>query len=161
MLSYPTREQNMAVARMKEVLEHLDGLDSLLSTPGKFDDVIEVVGPSFPFDGSLDEFIITNIQPWVERAHRKVRFWHNHKVDPASIIGTRVVLTKNVDRYPHTIVKAGATGTIANSSKHDVWVKLDKKVSALEEWNNELQFPLEDEVGWHEFYTALEPMEVQ
>lgn len=54
--------------------------------------------------------------------------------------GDRVRLTRNVDRYPHFIAPAGATGVLT-SCDNDLWaVRLDLKVDGAEDWDNEVQW---------------------
>jgi hypothetical protein len=57
----------------------------------------------------------------------------------ATAIGSKVVLTQDVDSYPTVYVKAGATGTLTRiDSEGCYWVKLDQHVADLDEWDNEL-----------------------
>lgn len=58
------------------------------------------------------------------------------KTTTAFKIGSKVKLTKRVDRFPHFLVNAGATGTVVE----DLGVKLDETVKGAEEWDNVLYF---------------------
>lgn len=66
-------------------------------------------------------------------------------------VGTRVRLTRAVDRYPHFIAPKGAVGTLTVSGPSVVAVKLDEHLDGAGEWDNEVRwypesgdFPAED-----------------
>jgi hypothetical protein len=57
--------------------------------------------------------------------------------------GSLVRLARDVERFPHCIVKKGATGIVTKVGDFPDeawWVKLDEYVDGLNEWNNELQW---------------------
>lgn len=60
-------------------------------------------------------------------------------------VGTRVVLTRDVDIYPTIYVHAGETGTVASHDHERTMILLDKHHAELDEWNNELEIWRE----WH------------
>lgn len=58
-------------------------------------------------------------------------------------VGTRVRLKHPVDRYPHFLAAEGATGTVHYLS--DVYeVKMDEHLEGAEEWDNAIQWALEN-----------------
>ena len=56
----------------------------------------------------------------------------------------RVRLTKTIDRYPHFIAPAGATGTVRESSAELLRIHLDEHIPGAEDWDNEVCFYPED-----------------
>lgn len=56
------------------------------------------------------------------------------------VVGNRVKLTQDIDRYPFCIIKRGECGTIEDVSNGFVSVKLDTYHCELDEWDNELHF---------------------
>ncbi len=51
--------------------------------------------------------------------------------------GTRVVLTCDVDRYPHFVAPKGATGTVMEGSDETLYaVLMDDFIAGCEEWDN-------------------------
>lgn len=54
--------------------------------------------------------------------------------------GTRVRLTRDVERYPHFVAPEGAEGTITKSQVDLVAVRLDERLDGAEEWDNEIQW---------------------
>lgn len=59
---------------------------------------------------------------------------------PYSKRGARVRLTRDVERYPHFIARAGMVGTVtySNTRHHEVAVKLDDLLPGAEAWDNEV-----------------------
>jgi hypothetical protein len=55
------------------------------------------------------------------------------------LVGKRVRLLNDVERFPHGIVEAGAEGTIVSFDRI-VAVKLDEHHEWLDEWDNELHW---------------------
>lgn len=53
-------------------------------------------------------------------------------------VGARVVLAGTIDRFPHFMVKAGATGVVTVSDERTIAVKMDDHVKGAEEWDNEI-----------------------
>jgi S-adenosylmethionine/arginine decarboxylase-like enzyme len=60
-------------------------------------------------------------------------------------VGTRVRLTRAVDRYPHFIAPEGATGTVVVSERGNiVAVRLDTHLPGAEDWSNEIHWSDDD-----------------
>ncbi len=57
--------------------------------------------------------------------------------------GTRVRLTRDVERFPDFIARAGMTGTISYVGQGNVWVRLDEPLKGAQEWDNAVQFSME------------------
>ena len=55
-------------------------------------------------------------------------------------VGTRVVLTRDVDRYPFFVAKAGVRGVVTCAQPGNVWVRLDWPLRGAEDWDNEIQW---------------------
>lgn len=55
-------------------------------------------------------------------------------------VGTRVRLTRDVERYPHFVAEAGMEGTVTEVSEERVAVQLDDPVPGAEEWDNEIHW---------------------
>lgn len=62
-------------------------------------------------------------------------------------IGTPVILTADVDRFPDAYVRAGAIGIVVEWSDGGVFVELAEPVDGLEEWDNVLAVHYPDEDG--------------
>ncbi len=62
-------------------------------------------------------------------------------------VGTRVRLTRAVDRYPHFIAPEGATGGVVENSPRLVRVRMDEQLEGAEEWHNEIHWS-EDDLAW-------------
>lgn len=59
--------------------------------------------------------------------------------------GTRVRLTRPVDRYPHFRVDAGATGVVVNTGDPDLYaVLMAQPIDGAEDWDNEIIWNLRD-----------------
>lgn len=75
--------------------------------------------------------------------------------------GTRVRLTRNVERYPHFVAEAGRTGTVTTYSDDLVAVRLDDPLSGAEEWENQVHWYRDqfEEVEFREvFRRDVEPL---
>lgn len=51
-------------------------------------------------------------------------------------IGDRVVLTTEVDRFPHALVPSGLRGTVESANDEVIALKLDETIPELAEWDN-------------------------
>lgn len=76
--------------------------------------------------------------------------------------GERVVLTVEVDRFPHVLVPAGMGGTVEYADEGKILIRLDEQVPGLAEWDNCLVWAdgLETEEGQtvaEAFWEAVEP----
>lgn len=59
--------------------------------------------------------------------------------------GTRVALRHDVDRYPHFLAPAGATGEVLDIGDPDVFaVVLDETLPGAEDWDNAILWSLRD-----------------
>lgn len=54
------------------------------------------------------------------------------------VVGTRVALAHDVERFPHFIAPAGSTGTVIDTSCGNVCVRMDDTISGAEDWANEI-----------------------
>ena len=56
--------------------------------------------------------------------------------------GSRVELVVDVDRYPHFVAPAGATGTVVEHGDPGIVlaVRLDEPVAGAEDWDNEVHW---------------------
>jgi superfamily I DNA and RNA helicase len=60
-------------------------------------------------------------------------------------VGDKVVLARDVERFPSFIAKAGMTGTISRVEDNgDLAARMDETIAGCEEWNNEIHW-------WEEF----------
>lgn len=65
-------------------------------------------------------------------------------------VGERVRLRHDIDRYPHFIARAGATGTITDLGSPAgsyISVRMDEHLPGAEEWDNEVVWPECDDPG--------------
>lgn len=72
------------------------------------------------------------------------------------LLGQRIRLTAIVERFPHFLVKQGATGTVSfvDEKRKQINVKMDALIEGCEEWDNEIiwdgeeteDFPLQTEL---------------
>jgi len=60
------------------------------------------------------------------------------------VVGARVRLLHDVERFPHFVIEAGATGAISEASDSLIALKMDEFVPGAEEWANELCWTSED-----------------
>lgn len=58
-------------------------------------------------------------------------------------IGDKVILTRDVERFPHFVIDAGETGVVDNIAfDGTVWVKLDTHHDSIDpEWDNSIAWP--------------------
>ena len=52
-------------------------------------------------------------------------------------VGNRFRLTRDVDRFPDFIARAGLTGTVT-ITKGGVWAKMDQHIPGAKEWDNQI-----------------------
>lgn len=55
-------------------------------------------------------------------------------------VGTRVRLTRDVERFPYFTASAGALGTVTTAEADLFAVKLDEVIAAAEDWDNEVHW---------------------
>lgn len=75
--------------------------------------------------------------------------------------GTKVRLTRDVERYPHFTAEAGLTGTVTKFDEEIVAVRLDDPVPGAEEWDNGIHWykdQFENEYFPEVFREDLEPV---
>lgn len=53
-----------------------------------------------------------------------------------NLIGKRIRLRTDVDRYPDFIVWENSTGTIVEARKGQISAKMDEKIDGAKEWDN-------------------------
>lgn len=53
---------------------------------------------------------------------------------------SRVVLVRDVERYPFFIAPKGSTGTIVHADAEMIAIRLDEFLPGAEEWDNEVCF---------------------
>lgn len=58
--------------------------------------------------------------------------------------GARVKLRREVERWPHFNIEAGATGTVTEASEHLICLRMDEHVPGAEDWDNALCWTPED-----------------
>jgi hypothetical protein len=63
-------------------------------------------------------------------------------------VNTRVVLAKDVERYPHFTAYAGSVGTVVYSTDDFFSVCFDEPIEGCEEWDNEVVWVPEDDDEW-------------
>ncbi|MHB8242799.1 MAG: hypothetical protein ACYDHN_12525 [Solirubrobacteraceae bacterium] len=59
--------------------------------------------------------------------------------------GARFRLTEPVERFPHYLAPAGATGTIVEASKHVINLHMDEYLPGAEAWDNEITWTEDDD----------------
>jgi hypothetical protein len=59
-------------------------------------------------------------------------------------VGARVRLVHDVERYPHFVALAGATGVVVDVGDPNLYaVRLDEPLAGAEEWSNEVHWILD------------------
>ncbi len=67
------------------------------------------------------------------------------RLDALPAEGTRVRLTRDVDRFPHFIAPKGAEGTVTSVDEYALCVRLDETLPGAEDWDNEVHwYPRDD-----------------
>lgn len=69
------------------------------------------------------------------------------KPEPTPVVGARVCLRRDVERFPHFRVAAGAFGTVTDVSDGNVSVRMDDHVPGAETWANEIVWDTTAEPG--------------
>ena len=59
-------------------------------------------------------------------------------------VGSRARLLRVVERFPHFLIKEGATGRITEATESLIALRMDEFVPGAEEWDNELYWTQED-----------------
>jgi hypothetical protein len=59
--------------------------------------------------------------------------------------GARFQLTEPVERFPHFLAPAGATGTIVEASEHVISLHMDEYLAGAEPWDNEVTWTEDDD----------------
>ncbi len=55
-------------------------------------------------------------------------------------VGTRVRLTRAVDRFPFFVAPEGATGGVVENSPHLLRVRMDQQIEGAQDWRNEVHW---------------------
>ncbi|HSE46937.1 MAG TPA: hypothetical protein VLA89_16580, partial [Gemmatimonadales bacterium] len=78
---------------------------------------------------------------------RKAReAWKKKHNWPSNLrVGDRVVLRREVERFPHFTVTAGMTGEVVLIEAGNLHVRMDEPIVGAEEWDNEIIWTLSDE----------------
>lgn len=58
--------------------------------------------------------------------------------------GSRGRLRRSVDRFPHFVAQAGATGTVTEATDSLIALRLDELLPGAEEWDNEVCWTSDD-----------------
>ena len=59
-------------------------------------------------------------------------------------VGSRGRLRRSVDRFPHFVAQAGATGTVTEATDSLIALRLDEFLPGAEEWDNEVCWTPDD-----------------
>ncbi|MGN6817015.1 MAG: hypothetical protein ACTHK3_13185 [Solirubrobacterales bacterium] len=59
-------------------------------------------------------------------------------------LGSRGRLRRSVDRFPHFVAQAGATGTVTEATDSLIALRLDEFLPGAEEWDNEVCWTSDD-----------------
>jgi len=59
-------------------------------------------------------------------------------------VGSRGRLRRPVDRFPHFVAEAGASGTVTEATDSLIALKLDESLPGAEEWDNEVRWTSDD-----------------
>ncbi|HSS43055.1 MAG TPA: hypothetical protein VLK37_10980 [Solirubrobacterales bacterium] len=59
-------------------------------------------------------------------------------------VGSRGRLRRSVDRFPHFVAQAGATGTVTEATDSLIALRLDRFLPGAEEWDNEVCWTADD-----------------
>ena len=65
-------------------------------------------------------------------------------MNQALVIGTRVRLVHDVDRYPHFIAERGSHGSVTHNDGDTICVRMDDLIVGAEEWDNEVVWRVRD-----------------
>jgi hypothetical protein len=100
-------------------------------------------------DGSNTAWLVSECQP---EGMTPVPVEHDGRFD----VGARVQLTRDVDRYPHFLAKAGMTGTVVQNDRHALAVRMDAVLPGCEEWDNQILWVPEDGTDAMDDLTVVE-----
>lgn len=59
-------------------------------------------------------------------------------------VGSRGRLLRSVDRFPHFVAGAGATGTVTEATESLIALRMDEPLPGAEEWDNEVCWTSDD-----------------
>lgn len=59
-------------------------------------------------------------------------------------VGSRGRLRRDVDRFPHFVAHAGATGTVTEATESLIALRMDVPLSGAEAWDNEVCWTSDD-----------------
>ena len=55
---------------------------------------------------------------------------------PNAKVGQRIILAREIERFPHFAAPAGLRGTIVQASESSIGAMMDNTIVGCEEWNN-------------------------
>lgn len=64
--------------------------------------------------------------------------------DALPAVGSRGRLRRGVERFPHFVIDAGATGTVTVATESLIALRMDDLVAGAEEWDNEVCWTSDD-----------------
>lgn len=64
--------------------------------------------------------------------------------DALPVVGSRGRLRRAVERFPHFVIGAGATGTVTEATESLIALRMDDLVAGSEEWDNEVCWTPDD-----------------
>lgn len=59
-------------------------------------------------------------------------------------VGSRGRLRRNVDRFPHFVAQAGASGTVTEATDSLIALRMDEALPGADEWDNEVCWTSDD-----------------
>lgn len=69
-----------------------------------------------------------------------------NELESQLVVGSRVKLLTDVDRYPEFIARKGATGSVVLVKRRRLSVKMDKPIEGAEEWDNTIHWVQDEEL---------------
>jgi hypothetical protein len=138
-----TEFQTLAVSVLRKVLPEKW---TLLVTNAEDQARLPVEGRSFClslFHGELlprgqDVFFPAGMA--IEALTEKAAEWEKTLARLGELKGTRVVVSSEIDLYPHFTVPVGAKGVVSRADVGGISVRFDEKIAGCEEWDNEVHF---------------------
>jgi hypothetical protein len=70
-------------------------------------------------------------------------------------VGSRGRLRRAVDRFPHFVAQAGATGAVTEATDSLIALRLDEVLPGAEEWDNEVCWTSDDIESADQTVTAV------
>ena len=98
----------------------------------------DALAAGYPFAASLDE-VAHDVLAWggeVQAALDSAKA----QVRARPVVGQRVALARDVERYPNFIARQGMMGTIVGNDGGMLRVRMDDPLPGAEDWDNEVQW---------------------